>query len=44
MTAVTDSKGNATFQLGYDAWSLLKKDRLFTFIVQLGGGEVNYEI
>ena len=44
MTAVTDSKGNATFQLGYDAWFLLKKERFFTFVVQFGGGEVNYEI
>ena len=44
MTAVTDSKGKATFQLGYDAWFLLKKDRFFTFVVQFGGGDVNYEI
>lgn len=44
MTAVTDSEGNVTFQLGYDEWFLLKKDRFFTFVVQFGGGDANYEI
>lgn len=44
LTSVTDSKGDATFHLDYDTWFLLRKDRFFTFVVQLGGGEVNYEI
>lgn len=43
-SAVTNSEGIATFDLSYDAWFLLQKDRLLRFVVQFGGGNDNYQI
>lgn len=43
-STVTNSQGVATFNLDYDAWFLLQKDRLLRFVVQFGGGNTNYQI
>ena len=43
-SAVTNSQGVATFDLSYDDWFLLQKDRLLRFVVQFGGGNTNYQI